>query len=265
MGARARTITAAIVCAGLAATGLGAPKEPAPFSVAYNPEKLEVIVLEDGSHNHYVVVDPMGKNHAVFYGKGKKLNQQQRVLRTANGTSWSLSMWTPRLSEFHDGYIKRDENGTYIKSCWGADEAVLTELTGVKARAVLDKSQFMSPLATRTGYLLARDDSGIYYFVDKYTERYGGKGYRVWVGRKGAMKQLALTDVADDSAGHVFSTKTGQLRLVMGKTEQGAQEVVWVKGTNRTRLIYLDVQDNGPLVYRDLGIYGALGTICDNV
>jgi len=264
MGARARTITAAVLCTGLAATSFGAPKEPAPVPVAYNPDKLDVIVLKDASGNLYVVVDPMGQKRDVFFGKGKTLHQQQRVLRSAEGTSWTLAVWTPRVAEFRSGYIKREENGTFIKSCWGADDAVLTELTGDKAQAVLDKSQFLSPLATRGGFMLARDDAGVYYYVDKYTDRYGGKGYRVWVGRKGAMKQLALTDVADDSAGQVFSTKTGQLRLVVGTSERG-KDVTWVKGVNRTPLVYLEVGDNGPLVYRDLGIYRALGTICDNV
>ena len=36
----------------------------------------------------------------------------------------------------------------------------------------------------------------------------------MFVGKKGAMKQLPLTDVASDTAGEVFATKTGDLRLV---------------------------------------------------
>ena len=258
-------MVAALLSSSLLAVSLAGPKEPKPAVVAYNPEKAPVQVFKDAADNTYVVVGPNTQGPSVFVGKGKQLYQQSRVLTSRNGDSWSFSMWTPRVPEFRDGYIKRESDGTYTKSCWGADDAVLTEQTGEKAKAILEKSQFMSPFSTREGHLLARDDAGIYYYVDKYTQRYGGNGYRVFVGRKGAMKQLPLIDIANDTAGQVFSTKTGQLRLVLNSQPAGGRGIVWVKGQTRNALINLNVDDNGPLVYSELGLYGQLGTICDNI
>jgi hypothetical protein len=85
----------------------------------------------------------------------------------------------------------------------------------------------------------------------------------VFVGKKGAMKELPLTDVASDSAGDVFATKTGDLRLV-GSRGSGAK-VTWIRGGKRTELVWLDLDLNSRLIFRDLGIYKFTGTICDNI
>jgi hypothetical protein len=113
-------------------------------------------------------------------------------------------------------------------------------------------------------HLLARDDSGVYYYVDRIAKVYGGKGYRVFVGKKGAMKQMPLTDVASDSAGEVFSTKSGDLRLVR-HNEGNKDTMTWVKGEKRLDLVFLDPDVNSVVIYKDLGIYTFLGTLCDNV
>jgi hypothetical protein len=113
--------------------------------------------------------------------------------------------------------------------------------------------------------MLARDDRGTYYYVDRLKKALGGKSFRVFVGKKGAMKQVPLTDVATDSAGEVFATKTGDLRLDHNVNNNSDQKAGWIRGEKRTELITLDVDVNSPLIYSDLGIYPFLGTICDNV
>ena len=146
----------------------------------------------------------------------------------------------------------------------GMLSGLLSEVTGDKAKAVLDKYSFVSPGLVRSPHLFARDDSGVYYFVDRLTQRHGGKNYRVFVGRKGGMKQLALTDVASDSAGQVFSTKTGDLRLV-NTVDSNKASSVWVKGSKKTDLIALDVDVNSPIIFNELGIYKFTGSICENL
>jgi hypothetical protein len=117
----------------------------------------------------------------------------------------------------------------------------------------------------RRPYLLGRDDSGVYYYVDVIAKQYGGKGFRVFVGKKGAMKEMPLTDVASDSAGDVFATKSGDLRLVGGRGGAGDRKVTWIRGGKRTEVIWLDLDVNSRLIFRDLGIYKFTGTICDNI
>jgi hypothetical protein len=86
----------------------------------------------------------------------------------------------------------------------------------------------------------------------------------VYVGKKGAMKQMPLTDVASDSAGEVFSTRSGDLRLVR-QTDGTKDSMTWVKGGKRLELVGLDTEVNSAVIFRDLGIYAFLGTLCDDV
>ena len=79
------------------------------------------------------------------------------------------------------------------------------------------------------------------------------------------MKQMALTDVASDSAGQVFSTKTGDLRLVNTTDGEARPSTKWVKGEKKTDLISLDVDANSAVIFTDLGIYKFTGTLCDNI
>jgi hypothetical protein len=164
----------------------------------------------------------------------------------------------------HLGDLTHKKDGTYQKACRGKDDAVLTELSGDKAKAILDKTAFLTSAIIRVPHLLARDDSGVYYYVDRLAKIYGGKGYRVFVGKKGAMKQMPLTDVASDSAGDVFSTKSGDLRLVRN-SESNKETTTWVKGEKRTELVFLDTDVNSVVIFKDLGIYTFLGTWCDNI
>jgi hypothetical protein len=86
----------------------------------------------------------------------------------------------------------------------------------------------------------------------------------VFIGKKGAMKQKPLTDIASDTAGDVFATKTGDLRIV-NDTDAGSSTVTWVKGEKRATLRKLDLDANSPLIFKDLGVYSFTGTICENL
>src|SRR5947207_1056188 len=170
------------------------------------------------------------------------------------------------------GWVGADAHQLARLALWG----LLVVLVGVPSAAAAPsppavavkepkcKAAFLTSAIVRVPHLLARDDSGVYYYVDRYAKIYGGKGYRVYVGRKGAMKQMPLTDVASDSAGDVFSTKSGDLRLVRN-SENNKETMTWVKGEKRTELVFLDTDVNSVVIFKDLGVYTFLGTLCDNV
>jgi hypothetical protein len=69
-----------------------------------------------------------------------------------------------------------------------------------------------------------------------------------------------MTNVVSDSAGDVFATKSGELKLVLGK-----KEASWVQGKKAKDLILLPLEDNVQLIYSELGVYTGqpLGTPCD--
>lgn len=239
--------------------------EPAPQPVDIKALKPKAIVLQDASGGTYVVF--RGDDAKVFYGpNAKSLYEQYIVSSSSDGEGgWDYGTWAPRVAEgAHLADIEHSKDKVYKKSCRGKDEAVLTELSGDKAKAVLDKAAFLTSAILRVPHLLARDDSGVYYYVDRFAKIYGGKGYRVYVGRKGAMKPMPLTDVASDSAGEVFSTKSGDLRLVRNSSDN-RNTMTWVKGEKRTELVFLDTDLNLGVIFKDLGIYTFLGTPCDNV
>jgi hypothetical protein len=271
-----------------------ASADPAPQPVKVDAQKSTPIVLTDAEGGIYVVfgdgtetskgrstlvmrkVRDIGaidgdKLPKLFYGPNAKAVYEQVILRSnSDGKGrWEIGSWAPRVAQgMHLGIIERTSDGSYRKSCNHADARPsyvgLTELTGDKAQAVLDRAKFLTPAIVRVPHLLARDDHGVYYYVDRIAELYGGKGYRVFVGRKGALKQMPLVDVASDSAGEVFSTKTGELRLVRSRKSDD-ETIAWVRGERRTELVLLDTEDNLVLILKDLGLYGFLGTLCDNV
>ncbi len=266
---RARSATIALLAFSAVASA-----EPQPKPVDIKPFRAELLVFADAAGNTYVVkphkeaTDKTTKEDPrIFFGPaGKPLYEQGYQGRSANGAMWSYQSWAPRIPGIRPAYFTHNEDGTYHKQC-DADDVVLTQLTGDKAKAVLDKSKFMTEFLIRRAHLLARDDSGVYYYVDHLAAAYGGKGYRVFVGKKGAVKQLPLSDVATDTAGEVYATKSGDLRLnreaKVGETK--TDKAIWVRGEKRTELVSLDVDANSPLIFSDLGIYQFLGTLCDNI
>jgi hypothetical protein len=86
----------------------------------------------------------------------------------------------------------------------------------------------------------------------------------VFVGKKGAMKPLPLSDLATDLAGDVFATKTGEVRFVRGLSGDKST-ATWVQGSNKTQLSLLDTDASSRLIFKDLGIYQFLGTLCDDI
>jgi hypothetical protein len=254
---------ALLLCAGTAAA------EPKPSAVDIKPFKDKLIVLQDIEGGTYAVLPGgSGEDARVFYGVPKKpLYEQVTVGRSSDGTtgSWNVAVWSPRVPNFQPGSVARNADGSFVRWCGNDSKTELSQVSSDKAKAILDKGQFMTTALVRRPYMLARDDSGVYYYVDVIRNQYGGNGYRVFVGKKGAMKQKPLTDVATDTAGDVFATKTGDLRIVRNVDENKKADMVWVKGGKRSQLVVLDIEANEPMIFKQLGVYGFTGNICDSL
>jgi len=240
---------------------VAAADEPKPKPVDIKPFRAQLIVLADASGGTYVVKP--GEDPRVFYGPAKTLYEQVVSGRSANGDAWDIATWSPRSPEFKPGSIARKLDGSFEKFCSDEIKVGLTLVTGDKAKAILDKYQFVTSGIFHLPHALFRDDSGVYYYVDQLAKTYGGHGYRVFVGKKGAMKQLPLTDVASDSGGEVFATKGGDLQLTV--TDAGGKTAVWGKGGKKTPLVVLNVERDEAMIFRDLGVYTFIGTLCDDI
>jgi hypothetical protein len=249
----------------LLALPVAAVAEPKPEAVDIKSYRDKLVVLQDARGGTYVVMTPHeGENHA-FYGTGKTLYEQVIGGRGQNGDAWNIDLWAPRVPRFQNSSLVYKQDKTFALFC-GSDETGLTQLTGDKAKAVLDKSAFLSPALVWRARVLARDDAGVYYYVDGLREKYGGKGFRLFVGKKGGMKQVPITDIASDTGGEVFSTKSGDLRLVTTANDSSSSKTaVWIKGEKRTTLVVLDVDSNSPVIYGELGVYSFIGTVCESL
>ncbi|HTL34733.1 MAG TPA: hypothetical protein VL326_16510 [Kofleriaceae bacterium] len=249
-------------------------KAPAPVKDDVKPIDLgpvadKLAAYKDEVGNIYVVPqtakfdDTSEPQKWFFYGDGKTM-YQQRVNRFTTGKGGiDASLLAPRAKDMvSGGYMVINNDEKYI-ACRPArvqgGRRELTALTADETAAVL-KGKFLPPMPMRLPHFLGRDDDANYYYVDQLPSEAGGKGFRVYVGQTGAMKQLALTNMATDSAGEIYATKTGKLKLSAGKD----LTAVWVKGGKRVELTIVPPADNRYLVFRELGIYGSLGTVCDD-
>lgn len=196
----------------------------------------------------------------VFYGDAKTLYQQRIIGTSIEKDNFDWVVWSPRVRNIQQAFMHAEPTSVDIQCSDGdAGHRLLTPLPRDQARAFLAKATFLPPLWERQAHFLARDDDGVYFYVDELREEYGGKGFRVFVGKKGALKEAAMTNVVSDSAGEIYSTKAGELKIVAGTDGKA----YWKKGSKRTELVVLDLAKNRYLVYRDLGVYGTLGIVCD--
>ncbi len=239
--------------------------DPQPIDASAVVDKLEVYRDETG--NYYVVprpgaIDAKDAENWVFYGDGKKLYQQRIIGFASQGKHREWTLWSPRAKKMSGGELELDDaKGVLVCRHEKDGKRPLVALAGDEAHTLLAKAKLYPPPWQREAHLLARDDDGVYYYVDMLREEFGGNGYRVFAGVKGSMKELAMTNIVRDSAGEIYATKTGQLKLVTAKDKAA----YWIKGGKKSELTLVDVRDDRYLVYRDLGIYGALGAVCDDM
>ncbi len=231
---------------------------PADSLVDVTAVKAELRVFDDGK-GHYLVLIPFGGdvwNH-FYWGDGKTF-WAQRVYGglSEENVAFSKLFWEPRVPRGQAGFRLKD--GVYKLDC-GERMTLFHPTADERAHALLDSASFKPPRWTRRAYALARDESGIYYYVDRAREE-TVLDFRLWAGPRGQLKPLHMTNVVSDSEGDVFATRSGELRLVLDKKES-----VWVKGNQRTPLRLLPLEDNVRLIYSELGVYAGepLGTPCD--
>jgi hypothetical protein len=237
-----------------------APPDAPAVDVAGVKDKLEI--LTDGKQ-HYVALIPFddgGWTH-VYYGDGKTFHALRVIGSGATGReSFDLTFWEPRVKARYQASLEF-RGGKYGVQC-DTRKTELTALPRAEAAALIAGATFRAPLWRFRAFALARDDRGTYYYVDRQREPEDSLSFRLYAGPRGAVKPLKMVNVVSDSEGQIFSTKTGDLRLVLDR-----HEAAWVKGKARTTLVPLPIEDNAALIYGDLGAYTGqrLGTPCDDL
>ncbi len=156
-------------------------------------------------------------------------------------------------------------DGKYSLIC-DEDSAIaslpLTSMTAVELAALRNAATFRSSALVHTPVALARDEAGVYYYVDGLRKEFGGEGFRVYVGKRGALKLMPLRDVAVDAAGMVLATKNGDLQLTVDADAPAS--ATWKNRGKVRQLKRLDPFMNSYLIHRELGVYAGFGTACDD-
>lgn len=243
---------------------LAEPAKKKSAGIDVKPVIGQLDVYRDDTGMYVVVARPgeLRDSHDqwVFYGTAKAMYQQRIIGSGSDDAGYDYNVWAPRARGRNNAELTVDKKGMRLHCVAKAEPQKLSQLPADEAKTFLSRATFLPPLWQRQTQFLARDEDGVYYFVDRLHDEHGGKGYRVFVGQKGAMKQLAMKNVVSDSAGEIYATRTGELKIVAGADGKA----VWKKGTRKTELVVLDPWPNRYLIYRELGIYGALGAVCDD-
>ena len=251
-----------------------AMKPPAPV-----PTKLELTdaqrkatqLLTDGK-GHYVAVvlndNKVPESGMYFYGDGKQFFHLRAPSSGSDGSegTWNVTLWEPRETWGQSGIQKTARDG-YNATC-GNRTVKLTVVPAADAGKLVEAATFNQPRWTRRPYRLSRDDKGNYYFVDyqrndaDFRDEGTKKDLRLYVGPRGKLKLQAMTNIVSDSEGEIFSTKSGELRLV-----SNPGDTKWISGKSEIKLLNLPVEDNAKMIYTELGVYDRelLGTPCDDI
>ena len=250
-----------LVAAGLVAQPVHAePAAPSPIDITAVKSKLSWFADSDG--NYYAVDTLIGK--IGFFGDGKRMFRQ-RIMNASSGmaaSEWSIAMWDP-IGDLSEATIGREsDRHLYLRCGGGIAPITLTEVSRTDADKLSSSATFLPLPWNRSVILLARDDKGTYFLADRFEGEDGAsdkRDYRVFTGKRGALKQIALTNVIDDSTGLVFSTKHGDLRLV-----QNGAEAYWVQGRSQSKLVTVPIDaKNAYLLFHELGVYHDIGTVCE--
>ncbi len=261
-------IIAAIAGAAAVARADAPKKKPAADEVDIKAVKSRLVFVHDG-RGHYMAMVPFDDDAPVFYGDGKTF-YLQRVFgysQDQSGGKESVNFWSP-TSLPRGGELSLDD-GRWTVRCSDHKTPMVT-LDETDTSKLLARAVFKKWLWKRQASALGRDDDGVYYYVDRirddrpstesWADPHPPTGFRFFIGRKGKLREQAVTDTTIDSKGVVLISKAGNLVV-----DDSNKRLVFTKGKKREELVYLPIDENAMLIYRDLGLYGRLGTACDDL
>jgi hypothetical protein len=244
-----------VILAVLLSSAAFADDAPIPPPWGEGKKLREKMALEDAR----VCSDAKGRvvvvyrQDALYYGDARTL--------TAMNSDGS-SVFDPRQQDNKAVASYAKAGGECEVEC-GTRKVKLPRVPEDQASPLLLGAKYVPNPHQREPHALLRDDRGTYYFVDRGRAPGEEKNFRLYVGLKGAMTLQKMTNVVSDSAGEIFSTKSGDLRLLIDREKSSE----WIQKKKRTPLRFLDVEDNLHLIYAELSVYSGqrLGSPCDDL
>jgi hypothetical protein len=250
------------------------PLQAAPEIEDISAYSEKLMVITDGAGHYAAFVPYIGtgqsassthssdgiRDQFVFYGDQKKLHRQTVMSASYQGSEkYDFWMHDPWMSQEGQPEIKFVD-GIFQISC-GEKVVVAEPVTEQQRTQVLEKGTFLGSAFEREPVGLFRDDYGVYYYIDRL-EKEVLDDYRIFSGWQGDLKRTNMVAVARDSAGMVFSTRTGDLRLVIR-----GEDSLWYQKDEKRILLRLPIAVNQDLIYNGLDVYTdeLHGTPCDDL
>ncbi len=157
--------------------------------------------------------------------------------------------------------VKFDRDAKQCTVLCGEREVRVPMLSTEDGVKLVQAAKFGEGPFSRKPHALLRDRVGNYYYVDTSTLPNREKDFHVYVGQRGRMKRQQLTNALSDTAGDLFTTKTGELRLSLD-SEKGS---FWHDKAAQRALRVVPVNENLDVIFTELGVYsGRLGNPCDD-
>jgi hypothetical protein len=247
------------------------PKTEAPPPADISAVKDKLVAYSDGKSHYLLLALTTNSDSPIFWSaNGKDFYQLRIGGGGSEGGDAALkrldrTFWEPRVNAPYQASLQYKKEGAApgeVEIQCSERKTMLKPVPADETKKLLADGKLYKARWNHRAYALARDKTGKYYYVDRQREPEESKNFRLWAGPKGAMKPQKMTNVVSDSEGDIFSTRTGQLRLILGK-----QETTWIKDDKPTKLIWVPVDDNHVMIYTDLGVYTGepLGTPCDDL
>jgi hypothetical protein len=246
------------------------PPDPKPAAADVTAVKDKLTVWSDGKKHFVAMALTTDSDSPVFWSNDGKSFYQLRI--GGGGSegddkdlkSLDRTFWEPRVNAPYQASLdyKHKEGAPKLTIQCNERKTDLTRSPDADAKATVAGATFYKGRWQHRAYALARDNTGKYYYVDRQREPEDSKSFRLWAGQKGALKPQKMINVVSDSQGDIFSTKHGELRLIIGK-----QETSWIQNSKPLKLTWVPIEDNHVLIYTDLGVYTGepLGTPCDDL
>jgi hypothetical protein len=212
-------------------------------------------LFDDGKHHVLAYVPGDNPDHATWaYGTTAELTILRLVRQTVDhpGDFWHFD--DPRY--YGRASVLSLDQGTLTVNCAGRQTTFRPSSEKLTAKTVVKQ------LAWREPAYLARDDTAVYYYVDRSRAEGNVKpDTRLYIGKRGAMRVQTLTGQASDSAGLLLVTSHGSFNY-----KRGPEAFEWI-GTDHKSIPLTGVRVDFDLIYNELGVYAGqrMGTPCDDL
>ena len=213
-----------------------------------------MVFSTDGKGNYVGAVPTLSGKMVAGTTKGLFL---QRVYGggTDGKGGFDHSFWDPRGR--NNSFTR--EGDRFSLRC-GDISVPLQTVSAAQAKRLFAKTPVYDVRWQRVAHALARDEEGIYYFVDRLRNEKAEPDYRLYVGQRGKVSVYAAQLLASDAAGEIFQFGGSRLSV---SARDGKAEIR--HGETVRPLIFLDMERHASLAYGALGAYRgeSLGTPCD--